>query len=92
MAVVGMKIYAISYVFKGFNVFSSAMFTAFENGKVSAILSFMRTLVLLSFAIVVMAYIWGVTGIWLSTPLAEGLALLMAVYYIVKNKDKYKYI
>ena len=92
MAVVGMKIYAISYIFKGFNVFSSAMFTAFENGKVSAILSFMRTLVLLSFAIVVMAYIWGVTGIWLSTPLAEGLALLMAVYYIVKNKDKYKYI
>ena len=79
-------------VFKGFNVFSSAMFTAFENGKVSAILSFMRTLVLLSFAIVVMAYIWGVTGIWLSTPLAEGLALLMAVYYIIKNKDKYKYI
>lgn len=92
MAVEGMRIYAISYIFKGVNVFASAMFTAFENGKISAILSFMRTLFLLSVLIIVMAYLFGVFGIWIATPLAEAIAMIMAIYFIYKYKNLYGYI
>jgi len=68
------------------------MFTAFENGKVSALLSFMRTLVLLSAAIVIMAYLFGVNGVWWSTPVAEGIAVIMAMYFIFRYRKVYGYL
>lgn len=91
MSVEGFRIFAVSFIFMGFNGFSSAMFTALNNGKISAILSFFRTLVFILIMALVLPLIWGITGVWIATPVAEVLAIFMTVYYFKKMKPVYKY-
>ncbi len=91
MAVHGYRIFAASCLFMGFNGFSSAMFTALNNGRVSAILSFFRTLVFIIAAVLILPMLWGLTGVWASIPAAELLGMVMTVYYFRKMKPVYGY-
>lgn len=82
-----------SYMFlpAGFNILSSAIFTALNNGKVSAAISFIRTLVFQSTAVLFLPLIIGKDGIWLSALTAEVLALCVSLYFIFSMKDEYHY-
>lgn len=91
LAVKGLGIYAFSYLFKGYNIFASAMFTAFSNGFVSALLSFMRTLIFLTLSLVGLSAIFGVNGVWYATPLAELLAFIVALFFVLKYASVYHY-
>ena len=91
MAVRGFRMFSIAFLFTGFNVYSSAMFTALNNGKISAILSFFRTLVFIIFAALTLPIILGIDGVWLAIPAAEVLSILMTVYYFKKMKPVYRY-
>lgn len=79
LAAGGMKIFSFSFLFSGFNIFISAMFTALSKGKMSALLSFLRTFVLLAAAILILPCFWGVAGLWLAAPAAEFAAFLTAI-------------
>ena len=68
IAKTGFFLFSVNYVFAGINIFASAMFTAFSDGKVSAIISFVRTFVMIVVNIVLLPYIIGVNGIWLAVP------------------------
>lgn len=92
LAVGGLRIYAVSYLFKGYNIFSSAMFTAFGDGKVSAFLSILRTLVFLTAAIVIFAVLFGIKGVWAASPAAEALAFAAALAFTIKCGRKYHYL
>ncbi len=92
LASAGLQIYALSYLFKGYNVFASAMFTAFSNGPVSALLSCMRTLVLLAAALIGLSILLGITGVWLACPVAEFLSLALTVFFFMKYRRRYHYI
>lgn len=91
LAVSGLTIYAFSYLFKGTNIFASALFTAFENGKISAVLSFMRTLFFIVFFLITFSYLFGITGVWVATPVAEALALSIAGFCLHRFKHVYHY-
>lgn len=91
LAVTGLRICAISYVMKGFNIFSSAVFTAFSDGRVSAILSFMRTLLFLAGSLIGLSALFGVDGVWFAQPLAEFLALGLCVFYSVRYRKAYHF-
>lgn len=91
LAITGLKIYAVGYLFKGFNIFSSAMFTAFGDGKISAILSFMRTFLFLVVSLVTLPVIFGLNGVWYSSPLAEGISLIVSLFFVIKYRNKYHY-
>lgn len=85
LAVGGFRLFAINFLFSGLNIFTSAMFTALSNGKVSALLSFLRTFVFLVTAILVLPYMLGITGIWLAIPTAELAAVVFSVTFFVKQ-------
>lgn len=87
----GFVLFSISYIFAGVNIFASAMFTAFSNGLISAIISFLRTFLFLCSSIMLLPLIIGEAGIWLAIPLAEALTLVMALVILVKNKKRYGY-
>ena len=91
LAVTGMGYYGLSYLMKGTNLFASALFTAFGNGRVSAALSFLRTLVFLAGSILTMAALFGVIGVWCAAPMAETLALSVSLFCIVRYRDVYPY-
>ena len=87
----GLMIYALSFLFIGFNMFSSSMFTALNNGLVSAVLSFARALVCQVAAIMVLPALWGLDGIWWANTAAEVAALAVTVFCFVKYRKRYQY-
>ena len=91
LAVTGMGCYGFSYLCKGSNLFASALFTAFGNGRVSALLSFLRTLAFLAGSIITMAALFGATGVWYAAPVAELLALCISVFCMVRYRKVYPY-
>jgi len=91
MATKGFRIFSLSYLFMGINIFSSAMFTALNNGKVSAILSFFRTMIFIVISLMTLPFILGIKGIWLALPIAEFMGICMATYYLRKMKPIYQY-
>lgn len=92
MTLRGFMIYSLAFLVMGFNIFGSSFFTALNNGPVSALISFMRTLVFQVLAVVFLPMLWKLDGIWLSIIAAELLALLLTWVCLVKNRKKYGYM
>lgn len=88
----GFTLFAVSFLFSGFNIFSSALFTALSDGKTSAILSFVRTFGLIVTSLMILPLIMEIDGIWLAVPFAEIGGLLLCLYYVKKYSSKYHYI
>ncbi len=86
IATSGFRIFSCSFLFCGFNYFVCAMFTALSNGKVSAILSFLRTFGLLAGGILLLPRILGITGVWLAVPVAEGVMFLVSIICLIYNR------
>lgn len=87
----GMRLYGISFLLVGFNIFSSSFFTALNDGFISALISFIRTLVLQIATILVMPIWLGIDGVWLSVVVAEVLAIVVSVACWIGKKKKYGY-
>lgn len=91
MTTTAIQLFSISFIINGFNIFASSFFTALNDGLVSAILSFFRTLVFQVATIFIVPLIWGLNGIWFAVVIAEALALIMSIAFLVANRKKYKY-
>lgn len=91
LGVRGFFLYAFAYLFKGLNIFASSLFTALNNGKISALLSFLRTFLFIVGALLILPQIWGVDGVWLSVPVAETLALVCSIVLLVRKRHIYHY-
>lgn len=83
------RIYMISFFLFGFNVFTSAWFTALNNGIVSAIAAFARTLIFELGAVLLLPRLIGVNGIWWSVDLADALAFVLSVTLILAFRRRY---
>lgn len=91
LAVTGNRICTIALLFIGFNIFASGMFTALSNGVVSAVLAFSRSFVFMLIAMLVLPAFWGVNGVWLATPAAELMAVILSACMFMKYKKRYQY-
>ena len=88
----GFLLFSISFLFTGINIFSSAMFTAFSNGKVSAIISFLRTFVFLVLCLLLLPLFLEIDGIWIAVPVAEALAFVVSIFYLAIHRKTYHYM
>lgn len=86
------QLFALSYIISGINIFASTFFTALNNGLVSAVISFMRTLVFQITFIFILPELLGLNGIWLAVVGAEICSLIISVSFFVANRKKYKYV
>lgn len=84
-------IYSLSFIFAGFSIYASSFFTAFGNGLVSAIISFLRTLVFQVAAVLLLPLILGNDGIWYSIVAAELASLIVCVIFLIKMRRRYQY-
>lgn len=87
----GFTIYSLSFVVIGLNIFASAFFTALGNGLISALISFLRTLLFQMVAVLVLPLIFGLNGIWMAIVVAEAIALVVSILLLGTNKKKYHY-
>lgn len=84
-------IYAFAFVFMGFAIFGSAFFTALNNGVVSAVISFLRTLVFECGAVLLLPLVFGIDGIWLSVTVAEVAACIIVAIFMIALSGRYGY-
>ena len=87
----GFRIFAISFLFMGFGIFISGFFTALNDGATSAIVSFLRSLVFQSVAVMLRPAIFKIDGIWISVVVAELAALAVGFAFLIAKKKKYNY-
>lgn len=88
----GFRLFALSFLMGGFNIFSSAFFTALNNGVVSASISFARTLLFQSLMVLTLPLLLGIDGIWLAIGAAELLALFVTAAFFIKKRKQYHYM
>ncbi len=88
----GFMIYSLNFLLCGFNIYGSSFFTALNNGAVSAIISFLRTLVFQVAALFILPLIWGVDGIFAAIVVAEIMAFILTVIFIFAKRKKYNYL
>ena len=91
MTVRAFKIYAFSFLFVGTAILGSAFFTALNDGLTSALISFLRTLVFQVAAVMLLPLIWDLDGIWMSIIVAEFMAVVISILFLVAKRKKYKY-
>lgn len=87
----GFYIYSFSFLFSGIAIYGSSFFTALNNGLVSALISFLRTLLFQSVAVLLLPLVFDIDGIWYSIVAAELVAAIVTAIFIVALKKKYKY-
>lgn len=87
----GFRIFSLAFFFMGFAIFGSGFFTALNDGLTSALISFLRTLVFQISAVLILPIFWKITGVWVSIVVAEMMAVLLTVVFLVVKRKKYHY-
>ena len=85
------SIYSLSFLMVGYNIYASSFFTALNDGFISALISFARTLVFQVAAVTVLPALWDIDGVWAAVVAAETLALLLSAACLVGKRKKYGY-
>lgn len=89
LAVSGMRLYGLGFLFAGINIFSAVRMMAYGKGHLSGMITFLRSFVLLLLFLALLPKIWGMTGIWLAVPAAEFLTLFVSLPSLrVSSKGK----
>ncbi len=91
MTLHGFRLYSVAFCLAGYNVFASSMFTGLNNGLISGVISFLRTLVFQAAAVLILPILWGLDGVWLATACAEVLSLAVSVSFLLAFGKKYGY-
>ncbi len=86
------RVFSLSFLLAGFNIFSSSFFTALNNGAVSAAISFLRTLIFQAAAVLILPVFFGVDGIWWAISAAEVFACIISTIFLFAKRKKYKYM
>lgn len=91
LTVSGFRIFALSFGFMGFGIFASGFFTALNDGLTSAAISFLRTLVFETAAVIILPVFLGINGIWCSVAVAEFTSVILGGIFLGIKKKKYHY-
>ncbi len=91
LTVQGFTIVSFSFLFSGIAIFASGFFTALNNGVISAVIAFLRTLCFEVLCILTLPLFFGVDGIWYSLVMAEVLAVLVSVFFLKLKQPVYNY-
>lgn len=90
IALHGFHIAAISFIMMAYNIFASGWFTALNDGKTSAILSFCRTIIFMVIPVLVLPRFFEMDGVWMSLAAGEILSLTMSIYYFLKYRTMWQ--
>lgn len=85
-------VFAVYFALHGYNIFASGLFTAMNNGFISALIAFSRTFLFQAAAVLLLPLLFGAGGIWWSAAAAEILALFISVYLVLRYRKRYGYL
>lgn len=85
------RIYSLSFLFSGVAIYGSSFFTALNDGVTSALISFLRTLLFQTAAVLLLPLFLGIDGVWWSIVAAEAIAALVTAAFLVGKQKQYGY-
>lgn len=85
-------VFAVYFALHGYNIFASGLFTAMNNGFISALIAFSRTFLFQAAAVLLLPLLFGAGGIWWSAAAAEVLALFISVSLVLRYRKRYGYL
>lgn len=88
MVSAGFQIYAVTFLFMGYDVINSMYFTSCGDALSSALISSLRGIILLLGFTFLFSALWGMTGVWLAAPASESLTMIVTVWLITKHKKE----
>lgn len=91
MTIKAFRIYSLSFLVSGISIFGSSFFTALNNGLISAAISFLRTLLFQSVAVLVLPIFFDLEGIWYSILVAELISATLTVVCFCAFRKRYHY-
>lgn len=91
LTVHGYRMYVLAFLLMGLNIWGAALFTALNNGLVSAAISFLRTFGFEMAAVLLLPLWLGIDGIWISIFVAELCTCFFTVYFVVRKREVYHY-
>ena len=91
MTVDGFRLFALAFLLMGFNIFGSGLFTALNNGPISATVSLIRIFGFELICLMVLPIYFGLIGIWSSIFIAEILATIVTAGFIIAKQKQYNY-
>ena len=91
LSIKGMYIFAVGFLLMGINTYASSFFVALNDGVTASILAVFRSLVFLIIPLLTLPKLCGITGVWISLPVAEVLSILLVIYYLKKKKAVFHY-
>lgn len=91
LTVSGFQIFALSFLFMGFGIFASGFFTALNDGVTSAVISFLRTLVLQTAAVMILPVFMEINGVWISVVAVEFMAVILGAVFLIGKRNRYHY-
>ena len=86
LALNGMRLYGIGYLFSGFNIYATIRLTSYGKGHYSAIITLLRSFILLLLFLYFLPNYLQLNGVWLAMPAAEFLTLFVTLYINHKFK------
>ena len=91
LTVHGFLIFSFVFLTMGINIFGSAFFTALNNGVISAIIAFLRTLVFQIASVLILPEFFELDGVWFSIIVADVLSFAVTACFLVAKRKKYQY-
>lgn len=79
LAVSGMRIYGLGFLFSGINIFSAIRLMSYGKGHLSGLITFLRSFVLLILFLTILPVKFGLYGLWSAMPDAEFLTLFISI-------------
>ncbi len=91
MTVHGFRLFSFYFILAGINIYSSSFFTALNNGIISAIISFSRTLGFETFSVIILPIFFQLDGVWMAITVAEICAFVISMSFLISKEKKYNY-
>mgnify|MGYP004580612405 CR=1 FL=1 len=84
-ACLAFRTYLLLCIFNGVQIPSGIFFQAIGKSTKSAILSLSRQIVILIPAMIILSKIFGVMGVLIAGPVADGIAFVLAAFFLIKE-------
>jgi Na+-driven multidrug efflux pump len=86
-SITALRIFSLSFIFVGYNILISGYFASIAKPKYATVISVSRGLIAISISLFLMNMMFGETGIWLATAIAEGATLILSLYILTKKSN-----
>lgn len=90
LATLGLRLYFISALFSSFNLLISSFLAASDKPIPAHAISLLRGYVIIIPSAFLLSHLGGTTGLWLATPIAEAITLIVAITLFVVIYEKRK--